>query len=189
MLVLSGDITDHGDRGASTDRRVARRLPVPGLADGRQPRHREGLLHAFPQVARRRRVPALRDRAGRLRIVLLDTVEPGRHGGAFCEARRRWLRRGSTEAPATPTLMFMHHPPVVSGIDWMDPDPDEAWVAASAPRSRRPATGARDPLRPPAPPAGGELPRDPARTSPPRSRRWWRWTCARSTRTGPTSAS
>ena len=26
-------------------------------------------------------------------------------------------------------LIFMHHPPVISGIDWMDPAIDENWVA------------------------------------------------------------
>ena len=32
------------------------------------------------------------------------------------------------EAPDTPTLIFMHHPPVVAGIDWMDPAPEEGWI-------------------------------------------------------------
>jgi hypothetical protein len=32
--------------------------------------------------------------------VLLDTFEPGRHGGAFCEARQAWLTAALDEAPA-----------------------------------------------------------------------------------------
>ena len=60
--------------------------------------------------------------------MLLDTFEPGRHGGAFCEARQAWFTARLDEAPGVPTLIFMHHPPVVSGIDWMDPDPNEGWV-------------------------------------------------------------
>lgn len=130
MLVLTGDITDHGDV-ESFDKTVALLAgcpfpvwPIVGNHDSR-----EGLVHAFPQVQ-----PApggflhyVLERDG-LRIVLLDTIQPGRHGGAFCAARQAWLAARLDEAPQTPTLIFMHHPPVVSGIDWMDPHPDEGWV-------------------------------------------------------------
>ena len=89
---------------------------------------REGMLHAFPQVrADDGFIHYVLEGEG-LRIVLLDTFEPGRHGGAFCAARAAWLKARLDEAPGTPTLIFMHHPPVVSGIDWMDPAPDEEWV-------------------------------------------------------------
>ena len=62
------------------------------------------------------------------RIIMLDTLEPGRHGGAFCEARARWLAERLDEDSATPTLIVMHHPPVEVGIDWMNTHPDEPWV-------------------------------------------------------------
>jgi len=89
---------------------------------------REGLLHAFPQVrADAGFLHYLLEQDG-LRILLLDTFEPGRHGGAFCAARQAWLTARLDEAPTAPTLIFMHHPPVVSGIGWMDPGPDEGWV-------------------------------------------------------------
>jgi hypothetical protein len=61
-------------------------------------------------------------------VICLDTLEEGRHGGAFCAARAAWLAERLAEAPDTPTLIFMHHPPVVAGIDWMDPAPDEDWI-------------------------------------------------------------
>ena len=61
-------------------------------------------------------------------MLLLDTVEPGRHGGAFCAARAEWLTAQLDAHPGTPTLIFMHHPPVVSGIEWLDPLPDEGWI-------------------------------------------------------------
>jgi len=131
MLVLSGDITDHGD--AESFAKTAELLescpfpivPLVGNHDSR-----EGLLGAFPQV-----VPAedgflhyvLEARLG-LRIICLDTLEDGRHGGAFCPARAAWLAARLAEAPDRPTLIFMHHPPVVAGIDWMDPAPDEPWI-------------------------------------------------------------
>jgi 3',5'-cyclic AMP phosphodiesterase CpdA len=100
-------------------------IPLVGNHDSRA-----GLLSAFPQV-----VPAdggflhyVVEAPLGLRIICLDTLEDGRHGGAFCEVRAAWLTDRLAEAPETPTLIFMHHPPVVAGIDWMDPAPDEPWI-------------------------------------------------------------
>lgn len=131
MLVLTGDITDHGD--AESFAKTAELLadcPFPVLPMVGNHDSRVGLLGAFPQV-----VPAeggflhyVVEAPLGLRIICLDTLEDGRHGGAFCEARARWLAAQLAEAPDTPTLIFMHHPPVVSGIDWMDPAPDEPWM-------------------------------------------------------------
>jgi 3',5'-cyclic AMP phosphodiesterase CpdA len=130
MLVLSGDITDNGDN-ESFDKTAAllAECPFPVWPMVGNHDSREGLLHAFPQVrpAESGFLHYVVEQDG-LRIVLLDTFEPGRHGGAFCEARQAWLAARLDEAPDTPTLVFMHHPPVVSGIDWMDPAPGEGWV-------------------------------------------------------------
>lgn len=131
MLVLSGDITDHGD--AESFAKTAELLeacPFPIVPMVGNHDSREGLLGAFPQV-----VPAeggflhyVVEAPLGLRIICLDTLEDGRHGGAFCEARAQWLAARLAEDPETPTLIFMHHPPVVAGIDWMDPAPEEDWI-------------------------------------------------------------
>ena len=63
-----------------------------------------------------------------LRIVVIDTLEPGRHGGAFGEDRAAWLDRKLGEVPDTPTLIAMHHPPIHTGIAWMSADPQDGWV-------------------------------------------------------------
>lgn len=132
LLVLSGDITDHGD--AESFAKAAALLndcPCPVIPLVGNHDSREGLLGAFPQV-----IPAdggflhyVIEAPLGLRIICLDTLEDGRHGGAFCEARATWLAERLAEAPDQPTLIFMHHPPVVAGIDWMDPAPDEPWIA------------------------------------------------------------
>lgn len=131
MLVLSGDITDHGD--AESFAKTAELLadcPCPILPLVGNHDSRAGLVGAFPQVA-----PAdggflhyVVDAPLGLRIICLDTLEDGRHGGAFCDVRAAWLAARLAEAPDTPTLIFMHHPPVVAGIDWMDPAADEPWM-------------------------------------------------------------
>ncbi|HEY6814557.1 MAG TPA: phosphodiesterase [Croceibacterium sp.] len=129
MLVLSGDITDNGDH-ESFAKTVALLADCPCPVWPMVGNHdtREGLLRAFPQVRTDDGFVHYVLEGEGLRIVLLDTLEPGRHGGAFCEARQAWLTARLDEAPDTPTLVFMHHPPVVSGIEWMDPDPDENWI-------------------------------------------------------------
>ncbi|MFC3101670.1 metallophosphoesterase [Altererythrobacter lauratis] len=130
MLVLSGDITDRGD--AESFARTAELLndlPFPVHVMVGNHDSRDGLLAAFPHTLRGEdgflHTAFVQDG---LLVVLLDTLEPGRHGGAFCAARRDWLRGVLEANRATPTVIFMHHPPVVSGIEWMDPRPDEAWI-------------------------------------------------------------
>src|SRR4029078_11328288 len=91
--------------------------------------NREGVLRAFPQVraADDGFLHYVLEHEG-LRIVLLDTFEAGRRGGAVCEVRQAWLAARLDEKPETPAVIFMHHPPVVSGIDWMDPRPGAGWI-------------------------------------------------------------
>lgn len=131
MLVLSGDITDHGD--AESFAKTAELLescPFPIVPMVGNHDSRDGLLGAFPQVvlAEGGFLHYVVEAPLGLRIICLDTLEDGRHGGAFCEARAQWLAARLGEAPETPTLIFMHHPPVVAGIDWMDPAPEEDWI-------------------------------------------------------------
>ncbi len=131
MLLVTGDITDRGDRESFT--RTAEMLsecpfPVKALVGNHDTR--EELLHAFPDTAIDGHgfVQSAFVQEGLL-VVMLDTVEPGRHGGAFCAKRRDWLIATLDAHEGTPAVIFMHHPPVVSGIEWMDPDPREQWIA------------------------------------------------------------
>ncbi|MFN7173245.1 MAG: phosphodiesterase [Thermaurantiacus tibetensis] len=65
---------------------------------------------------------------GGLRIVALDTLEEGRHSGAFCSERARWLEARLAEAPDRPTLVALHHPPVETGIAWMTAPRNAPWA-------------------------------------------------------------
>lgn len=55
-----------------------------------------------------------------VRLVGLDTLVPGQPGGRLCAERLAWLDARLAEAPARPTLVFMHHPPFVTGMAPMD---------------------------------------------------------------------
>lgn len=129
MLICTGDITDRGD--AESFARTAdllADLPFPVRMMVGNHDSRAGLLAAFPDTPSEGGFVHCAFEQDGLLVVLLDTLQEGRHGGAFCAARRDWLRGVLLANRATPTLVFMHHPPVVSGIGWMDPAPDEEWI-------------------------------------------------------------
>jgi len=62
-----------------------------------------------------------------LRLIGLDTVTPGEHGGGFGPKRREWLAEVLAARPAVPTLLFMHHPPFASAIGHMDQEVFRGW--------------------------------------------------------------
>jgi Icc protein len=137
-LLLTGDLTEAGTPEsyatlvtalAETDIPV---WPIPGNHDVR-----EAMLAAFPQIAAPDGFIHYAVEGTDFRIVMIDTLEPGRHGGGFCEARAEWLSETLAARPDTPTLIAMHHPPFAAGIAWMDTDPTEPWVA----RFRRSVAG------------------------------------------------
>jgi 3',5'-cyclic AMP phosphodiesterase CpdA len=55
-----------------------------------------------------------------LRLIGLDTVNPGSDGGMICTQRLQWLDARLAEGPGRPTVIFMHHPPFKTGIGFMD---------------------------------------------------------------------
>jgi 3',5'-cyclic AMP phosphodiesterase CpdA len=130
LLLLTGDITDRGD--AESFAKTAELLvdfdfPIKVLMGNHDTR--EGLLGAFPDTATCADgfVQSFFVREGLL-VVLLDTMDVDRHGGAFCVKRRDWLAGVLADHPGMPVVIFMHHPPAVSHIQWMDPDPSERWL-------------------------------------------------------------
>lgn len=67
------------------------------------------------------------------RLVCLDTLAEGSHGGALCEARLGWLRARIAEAGDRPLHLFLHHPPFEIGMAGVDGIrlKDEAALAAA----------------------------------------------------------
>lgn len=133
LLLMTGDLTEFGD--AESYARLAEAVsgcpfpvwPMTGNHDEREP-----LLAAFPQTPGEGGfVQYVLDFPG-VRLVVLDTLEPGRHGGAFCEARAEWLGAQLSADTQTPTYIAMHHPPFESGIDWLDSSAREPWIARFA---------------------------------------------------------
>jgi Icc protein len=55
-----------------------------------------------------------------VRLIGLDTVTPGEHGGGLDGERLSWLAKALADRPDVPTILFMHHPPFASAIGHMD---------------------------------------------------------------------
>lgn len=129
LLIASGDLTERGD--AASYRRVRDALaacPFPvHYALGNHDR-REAFGAVFPDLALPGGFLQYEIDCGDLRVLVLDTLEVGRHGGAFCAVRACWLAERLDEAPDRPTILVLHHPPIATGIDWLTTMPDEPWV-------------------------------------------------------------
>lgn len=59
------------------------------------------------------------DAAG-YRFVVLDTLVEGQVAGALDAKQLSWLDNTLTDNPRQRTAVFMHHPPVPTGVDWLD---------------------------------------------------------------------
>lgn len=55
-----------------------------------------------------------------IRLIGLDTTIPGQAGGEMCRERLAWLEARLREEPDRPTVIFMHHPPFLTGLKNMD---------------------------------------------------------------------
>jgi 3',5'-cyclic-AMP phosphodiesterase len=136
-VLVSGDLADDGD--PRTYARIRELLapltvpvhPIPGNHDDR-----DALREAFadhPGVAGSDGFVQYAAQCGGLRVLLCDTMVPGSDGGRYDEERRAWLEQALGQGDG-PTLVAMHHPPIVLGIRAWDaiglPDGDREALAA-----------------------------------------------------------
>ena len=131
LLFATGDLVEYGDEDSyrRLDRAMAAcRFPVHMALGNHDIRTNFSAVFPDAPVIAGGFVQYAFDR-GQLRFVVLDTLDEGRHGGAFCPVRAEWLRETLAAAPDRPTIVVLHHPPIETGIVWMTTDPDEPWVA------------------------------------------------------------
>ena len=130
LLLVTGDLADTGDDGISYRRLRAALGGCPFPVHYCLGNHdtRGAFLRYFPEVPVADGFVQYVLEEGAVRIIVLDTLEEGRHGGAFCERRAAWLSDRLAEAPDRPTLIALHHPPIRTGLSWMTERPDAPWV-------------------------------------------------------------
>jgi 3',5'-cyclic-AMP phosphodiesterase len=78
---------------------------------------------------------------GELRLIGCDSTVPGAEHGELGAEQLDWLERTLDEAPDTPTLLALHHPPVLTGVRVMDAiallEPDRAALEEIVERHRQ----------------------------------------------------
>lgn len=123
-VIFSGDLTDRGDAAefeALADILADLRAPVfavPGNHDRRDTLRAAFLASGFHDA----RTPFCAGVAEGfpLRLIGLDSSVPGAPHGEIGAAQLAWLEARLAERPDAPTLAFVHHPPMRTGIRHMD---------------------------------------------------------------------
>jgi 3',5'-cyclic AMP phosphodiesterase CpdA len=130
-LLVTGDLTEGRAASYQRLRAILAEFPAPAhLCIGNHD-DRAAFLAAFPETPTVGGFVQYAVEDGPVRLLVLDTSEEGRHGGGFCPARAAWLAERLAES-ARPTLLVLHHPPVATGLEWIDVGAQEAWIGRLA---------------------------------------------------------
>lgn len=120
-VLISGDLADHA---ADAEYEQLQRLlapldaplyVLPGNHDDRNALHR----HFGVPGSRGEPVQYAAD-LGSLRLVVIDSTRPGEDRGELDPTRLSWLEATLNAAPKTPTLLAMHHAPLLTGMAELD---------------------------------------------------------------------
>ncbi len=151
-LLVSGDlVTDAGAREYERVRELLAPFPAPVFVLAGNHDDRDGLREYFAlegstgAVGQPFRYTASVDG---MRLVGCDTTLPGRLEGSLDAERRAWLERQLAADRSAPTVIAMHHPPLLTGVTALDeiglPAEDRlalADVLAANPQVRRVVAG------------------------------------------------
>ena len=141
VVLITGDLVDDGAPHSYTFLRelLSPLVPpcyvVPGNHD-----QKRGLGQAFPEHGYLSRPVRAEGRDYLcyvledfpVRLIGLDTVTPGEHGGGFDGERIAWLEETLSARRDAPTVLFMHHPPFACAIGHMDKEEFRGWRAFEA---------------------------------------------------------
>jgi 3',5'-cyclic AMP phosphodiesterase CpdA len=122
LVVISGDLVDAPSASAYEHlMQLLAPLEVPFAAAPGNHDDRDLMRAALPNgyASQNGALNSLRA-IGALDVVLIDSVTPGRDYGTLERETLDWLETVLAAAPRRPALLFMHHPPFVTGITHMD---------------------------------------------------------------------
>lgn len=125
VVLVTGDLVDFGKpEEYALLRQLLAPITVPLYLLAGNHDERTALRNAFPESAfdYLREHPDFIQYAVNLeglRLIALDTVVPREGGGRLCAQRLDWLEEQLGQ-DGTPTIVAMHHPPFLTGIEHMD---------------------------------------------------------------------
>ncbi|HEV7879576.1 phosphodiesterase [Bradyrhizobium sp.] len=123
IVVISGDLADTpAPEEYEHLKRLLAPLALPFVCIPGNHDSRGQMRAAFPQLAQASSSGALNQRIkiGGLDLVLLDSSVPGEPHGDLDAATLQWLDATLASSPDRPALLFLHHPPFMTGIWHMD---------------------------------------------------------------------
>jgi Icc protein len=123
FVVISGDLVDTPTEEEYIHlRRLLSQLKLPFAGVPGNHDSREMMRAAFPQGPYAFQSGPLNQKIelGELDLVLLDSSVPGKPHGELDPATLQWLDATLGASPSRPALVFLHHPPFISGIWHMD---------------------------------------------------------------------
>lgn len=129
LLLATGDLADKGD--VESYRKLFdafARLPFPVHCGVGNHDDRVGFSEVFREKPMADGFVQYVVESSPVCLIMLDTLEAGRHGGAFCAAREAWLRARLADNRTRPTMIVLHHPPIDTGIAWLATNPKADWV-------------------------------------------------------------
>ena len=122
-VIMTGDLTDFGRE--SEYQHLADLLSpldmpyylLPGNHDDRDNLRRSFSTHSY---LGRDGFIQYSVQIGELRLIALDSSQPGESAGRLCASRLAWLDNALNQDRVTPTVVAMHHPPFKTLIGHMD---------------------------------------------------------------------
>ena len=128
LLLATGDLTENGTIASyRTFKALCDALPFPVLPALGNHDSRDNFCAVYTDAPRVDGFVQYTLEAGPLRIVVLDTLDEGHHGGGFDAGRAAWLDTELARS-AKPTIVVLHHPPIETGNGWMTESLDAPWV-------------------------------------------------------------
>jgi 3',5'-cyclic-AMP phosphodiesterase len=123
-VLVSGDLTNRSDAPSyERVRQLLAPLPMPVHVLPGNHDDREALRAWFtddPVEGAHRDPFHYVVRCGVARLIVCDTTQPGRDAGRLDAGARAWLEAELAAEPTVPTILAMHHAPLLTGIAAMD---------------------------------------------------------------------
>jgi Icc protein len=123
IVLITGDLVEKGlDAEYAMLRTLLNGLAAPFLLMPGNHDDRERVAAAFPEHDYLPQRGPKHYAIGRypVHIVALDTTVPGKHHGEVDEQGLAWLETSLAATAGAPTMVMMHHPPIETGIPYMD---------------------------------------------------------------------